>query len=247
MTEAATKITNLNTKPKVLILEDDLLYSKVLDYQLRSTGLCTIVCNSSEELFKNILSENLPDVFILDFNLGKGAPTGLEVCRKVKAYCGRPVVMLTGDNNVETLVSCLSAGAEQYIVKPCDIRELVARVEVTLRNYQLQQKSESAPLELRLDENIKLSWTKEGLVHNDGRSVKLSQFEMGLVELILKEPNRYIERDKAFFALYGYQMEPTNRSVDLLVSRIRKKMESLGSTCTIKSLRGHGYVLSSLP
>lgn len=247
MTEVITKITKLNTKSKVLILEDDLLYSKVLEYQLRSAGLSATVCNSAEELFKNISSENLPDVFILDFHLGKGAPTGLEICRKVKAYCDRPVIMLTGDNNVETLVSCLSAGAEQYIVKPCDIRELVARVEVTLRNYHLQKKNESTPLELGLDENIKLSWEREGLVHSSGRSVKLSQFEMGMVELILKEPNKYIDRNKAFFALYGYQMDPTNRSVDLLVSRIRKKMQFLGSTCTIKSLRGHGYVLSRLP
>lgn len=243
---AIQTIASLNSKKTVIIVDDDLLYGKILEHQLKSRSYAVRLCNSAKELFSSLSAEQIPDVFILDYNLGSNSPDGLEICRKLKAYCDRPVIMLTGNNSVETLVSCLSAGAEQYIVKPCDIRELVARIDVTLRNYQLQKKFESTSLELGLEEDISLSWERSGLVHRDGRVVKLSQYEMGLVELILKEPNRYIDRNKAFYALYGFEMEPTNRSIDLLVSKVRKKLQMMGSVHTIKSLRGHGYVLSKL-
>lgn len=246
MTVSAPKIGDFHNKTRISILDDDILYGKVIEYQLNSRGFSTTFCSSTSELFQRLATNHLVDVFILDFYLGSGEPNGLEICRKVKAYCDRPVIMLTSNNSVETLVSCLNAGADQYIVKPCDIRELVARVEVTLRNYQLSKLQLSTPLELQIDESLKLSGERECLVHNDGRTIRLTPQELGMLELILKEPNKYIDRNKAFLALYGYEMEPSNRSIDLLASKIRKKLSDVDSAYTLRSLRGYGYVLSKL-
>lgn len=227
----------------ILIVEDDEIYGRILDYQLRTHGYLPKVCSSTEKVFNIIKNEGVPDLFILDFFLGDNEPTGLDLCRKIISYFQRPVIMLTGDNRVETLVSCLNAGADQYIVKPCNSRELLARIEATLRKSQLQKQPPKTPLVLDIDENISLSWEDERLTHSDGRKIKLTQKEMGLLELFLKEHNRFIDRQKAFQTLYGYEMDPLNRSIDVLASKLRKKLREMDDAFRIKTLRGHGYVL----
>lgn len=235
--------TDIKKKGYISIVEDDRIYGRVLNYQLRSQGYVSELCSTSQRLFELIRSKGVPDLFILDFDLGEDEPSGLELCRKVISYCQRPVIMLTGNDSVETLVSCLNSGADQYIVKPCDIRELVARIEVTLRRSQLFKQSRKAPLFLTVDENITLSWEDECLTHSAGGEVQLTRKELALLELFLKEHNRFIDRRKAFQALYGYEMDPLNRSVDVLASKLRKKLRRLDDSYRIKTLRGHGYVL----
>ncbi|ALO47038.1 response regulator transcription factor [Pseudohongiella spirulinae] len=232
-----------NRKNSVVILEDDKIYGKVLEFQLRASGFESKLCGSTNALFNHIKTHGNPDIFILDYFLGDEEPTGLEICRRVVTYFNRPAIMLTGNDNVETLVSCLTAGADQYIVKPCDVRELVARIEVTLRRQDTRSSYRENSLTLPLDENISISWENESLQHSDGRISHLTQKELGLLELFLREQNRYIDRRKAFMSLYGYEMDPLNRSIDVLVSRIRKKLRELDDDYRIKTLRGHGYVL----
>lgn len=235
--------TDTKKKGNIVIVEDDRIYGRVLNYQLQSQGYVSDLCSTSQRLFELIKSKDIPDLFILDFDLGEDEPSGLDLCRKIISYFQRPVIMLTGNDNVETLVSCLNSGADQYIVKPCDIRELVARIEVTLRKTRLFNQPPKTPLFLNVDENITLSWEDERLIHSAGDEVQLTQKELALLELFLKEHNRFIDRRKAFQALYGYEMDPLNRSVDVLASRLRKKLRRLDDSYRIKTLRGHGYVL----
>ena len=231
----------IKKKSNILVVEDDEFYGRTLDYQLRSHGFLSCVCGSARSLFDVIKRDGVPDLFILDFFLGGDEPSGLELCRKIVGYFQRPVVMLTANNDVDTIISCLNAGAEQYIVKPCDIRELVARVNVTLRKNAVTTLDSRQPLFLRLDADISLSWEKGCLVHTNGKEVALTQKEIGLLELFLKEHNRFIDRRKTFHALYGYEMDPMNRSIDVLVSKLRKKLKSLDDDYQITTLRGHGY------
>lgn len=230
-------------QPRIIILEDDRLYAKVLSYQLKTLGYMTEAFQHYDEVKHRLNHDNTADLFILDYNLGDDQPTGLDACRKLKTYTDASVIMLTGNNNLDTLVSCLNAGADQYIVKPCDIRELAARIEASLRNRLHAKTNYDRQLILSLDENLHLEWNTESLISTSGQSVKLTDKEMSLLELILNSPGRSIERERCFLALYGFEMDPMNRSIDVLVSRLRKKISSLDSRYNIKNIRGSGYSL----
>lgn len=244
MTMGLPRPSEFNVRKKIMVVDDDTIYCRVLDYQLKSRGFNVVTSTSVESFMEAIKTSDLPDLFLLDYSLGENQPTGLELCRKVKSYFNRPVIMITGNDKVDTLVSCLSAGADQYIVKPCDIRELEARIHATLRNSPAERTQSNDVLELSIDKNIILNWAKECLVHRDGRKVSLTQKEIALLEIFLKEPNRYIEKRQAFYQIYAFEMDPMNRTIDLLVSRLRKKLKSLDNSYQIKSLRGHGYVIA---
>lgn len=231
------------TKKSIVIVEDDKLYGRVLDYQLNSLGYrCTLI-NSGHRLLEALPGLELPDLFIFDYFLGVDEPTGLALCRHVQSFCNVPIIVLTGNNKLETLVSCLKAGADQYIVKPCDIRELDARIIASLRKAPATENTKSRELKLQLDNDIALHWSDQALRHSNGSSVKLTDKEIGLLELFLSSTDRYIEREDAFQVLYGYEMQPSNRSIDVLASKLRKKLATLDPSYIIRTLRGRGYAL----
>ncbi|MDP1757062.1 MAG: response regulator transcription factor [Pseudohongiella sp.] len=230
-------------KKSIVIVEDDKLYGRVLDYQLNSLGYrCTLI-NSGHRLLEALPSLELPDLFIFDYFLGIDEPTGLALCRHVQSFCNVPIIVLTGNNKLETLVSCLKAGADQYIVKPCDIRELDARIIASLRKTPTQDSIKTRELKLQLDDDIALHWSDQVLRHSNGNSVKLTDKEIGLLELFLNSPDRYIEREDSFQILYGYEMQPSNRSIDVLASKLRKKLATLDPSYIVRTLRGRGYAL----
>ncbi len=231
------------TKKSIVIVEDDILYGRVLDYQLNSLGYrCTLI-NSGHRLMEFLPTLELPDLFIFDYFLGIDEPTGLALCRHVQSFCDVPIIVLTGNNKLETLISCLKAGADQYIVKPCDIRELDARIIASLRKSPSAENSNTRELKLQLDEHIVLHWTDQMLRHSNGSSVKLTDKEIGLLELFVSNTERYIDRADAFQVLYGYEMQPSNRSIDVLASKLRKKLATLDPTYIVRTLRGRGYAL----
>lgn len=231
-------------RKKIVLLDDDIVFGKVLCYQLKHAGLSLRFFSIADEMFQFLDTNPSVDLFILDYNLGSKAPSGLDICRKIKAVFGKPVIMLTGDRRIETLVSCLSAGADQYIVKPCDIRELVARIDVSLRHYQPQNTDTKSALSFPLDSSIRVSVTEQRLIRDDGEVLELSRIEMGVLELLIAAEGGLIHRERAFKALFGFPMDPANRCIDLNISRIRSKLRRLRSTCDIKSVRGKGYRLT---
>ncbi|MDO9476893.1 MAG: helix-turn-helix domain-containing protein, partial [Pseudohongiella sp.] len=98
-------------------------------------------------------------------------------------------------------------------------------------------------LKLQLDDDIALHWSDQVLRHSNGNSVKLTDKEIGLLELFLNSPDRYIEREDSFQILYGYEMQPSNRSIDVLASKLRKKLATLDPSYIVRTLRGRGYAL----
>lgn len=231
------------TKKSIVIVEDDKLYGRVLDYQLNSLGYRCSLINSGRRLMELLPTLELPDLFIFDYFLGIDEPTGLALCRHVQSFCDVPIIVLTGNNKLETLVSCLKAGADQYIVKPCDIRELDARIIASLRKLPAEDNGKTRELKLQLDEHVALNWTDQMLRHSNGGSIKLTDKEIGLLELFVSSKDRYIDRADAFQVLYGYEMQPSNRSIDVLASKLRKKLVTLDPSYIVRTLRGRGYAL----
>ena len=233
-------------KQHILILDGDLLFTRMLEHQLRQNGFTTTICNSTKDLYDFFTTKSVPDAFILDWHLGNSEPTGLEICIKIKIYCSSPVIMLTAHNDIDAVVASFSAGAEDYIVKPCDIRELTARLKAVLKRNSENGEKGKGTLEIPIDENLRLSFIQEALISSDGTIVNLTPHETGLVEILLSQPDMYIDRAAAFFVLYGYEMDPTNRRIDLLVSRLRKKLSMIEGGYAIKSIRGRGYKFGNM-
>ncbi|MGA1742649.1 MAG: response regulator transcription factor [Pseudohongiellaceae bacterium] len=245
MPACSPKPSELGQRPNVILIDDDNCFCKLLSYKLSSQGFRVSYFLSATPMFQYLKDHTPPDLFILDYFLGCNQPNGLEVSRKIISYIQRPVIILTANNKVETLVSCLNAGADDYLVKTCDIRELAARIETSLRRHNNRAVPESTPdnNELVIDSEIKLNWESECLIHSSGQQILLTQKETALLELFLKEGSRSINRKTAFMALYGFDMEPMNRSIDLLVSRVRRKLQLLDNRYQIKTLRGYGYAI----
>lgn len=215
----------------------------MLNYQLGGLGYQCKLINSGTAFLEYLPDSQLPELFIFDYFLGPDEPTGLTLCRRVRSFCDVPVILLTGNNTLETLVSCLKAGADHYIVKPCDIRELDARIISSLRRKTTSDTDRKQHMDLRFDDMLTLKWQEQTLCNQEGRQIPLTEKEFGLLELFAGTLDGYLGRDTAFQVLYGSDLQPANRSVDVLVSKLRKKLAGLDPCYRIKPVRGKGYLL----
>jgi two-component system, OmpR family, response regulator len=227
----------------IVVVEDDITYGAILKHILTSRGYNTTILESGNRLFHRLEKIGVPDLFILDYFLGDNELSGLDICRQIKNYFQRPVIMLTSKEDEDTLVTCLESGAQQYLIKPCTSRELVARIEATLRDCGHFQKHVNKPFHLHIDEKLSISRRDSAIVHANGKSIAVSELELIAMELIAHHPEKYLDRRNAFQALYGKEMPPANRSVDVVVSKLRKKLAALDRTYRLRNRRGHGYFL----
>jgi DNA-binding response OmpR family regulator len=149
--------------------------------------------------------------------------------------------MLTANGEMETIVNCLNAGADQYLVKPYRIEELIARIEAVLRLYPdrtaINRKREGLPFPVNID------WGERKLIGRDGSVIRLTEKELSLLELFIAAGDSLLDREKSFSAIYDKEMDPFNRSIDILVSRLRKKLMVVERNSDIMTIRGRGYHL----
>jgi two-component system response regulator MprA len=177
-----------------------------------------------------------PDLMVLDV-LMPGVD-GLEVCRTLRARGDRtPILMLTARDAIADRVEGLEAGADDYLVKPFALEELLARVRALLRRSG--ERTDERPLEfddLRLDP---VSYA----VHRGDRTLELTRTEHLLLELFLENPRRVLPRELIFDRVWGYDFGPRSKALDVYIGYLRKKTEAAGEARLIHTVRGIGYVL----
>lgn len=234
---------------KALVVDDDHLFGNMLKHSLPKDSYdVSVIGNYSDasafvEKHIAVKGRDLdtgvtapPDVIILDYFLDEGK-TGLELCRTIRSTSNIPVIMLTGNDSVESIVACLDSGADQYIVKPCQMTELVARIKACTRNrppaIDLNRKIEAAGITLMTDERI--------LVH-DRKRVELTEKECVLAEVLLLNLNQPVAKEAMRKHVYGNVTNVHSRNLDVLVGRLRKKLKAVGKF-RIYSLRNVGYKL----
>lgn len=236
-------------KRHIVVVDDDEIFAEVLCLGLNKSGFIASKFNSVNEFdeYLNSLPSAskvdvpLPALFIIDYHLDKPEVTGLDLCRRVKSKGAFPVIMLTGVDEVDTTVACLYAGAEQYVVKPYLLDELVARIHVVLKSWarvgaQPMPVEEGAALRLSLQ-------GKSRLLSCGEKSTKLTQREVSLAESLLGSLGVEMEREHIYFAIFGRAMEPFSRAVDILVARLRKKLKLVTEDYVIIPTRNSGYML----
>ena len=225
---------------KVLIIDDDRKHSELLQAYFKRFGINLICAYDSVEGFKK-LSREEPDLLLLDIMLpGKD---GFEICREVRKSSDIPIIMLTARGDVIDRVSGLELGADDYIGKPFEPRELVARVQATLRRTE---KTGFSSDEIRFEGLVINTETRS--VQVDGESVDLTSMEYELLVLLARRPGKKVSRDEILSELRGIDAAILTRSVDIMISRLRQKLgDSVKPARFIQTVWGRGYSFVGQP
>jgi DNA-binding response OmpR family regulator len=219
----------------ILIVEDDPDLASLLSEYLSGHDFSVSVLNTGETAVKTVLRTN-PDLLVLDLKLpGKD---GLEICRELRPLWKGPILMLTALKEETDMVVGLELGADDYVGKPVSPRVLLARIKALLRRGRGDADAESTVVgDLRLDHASRT-------VYLAGERVELTTTEFDLLAVLARRAGRVQERSRLIEELRGIDFSSFDRSVDVLVSRLRKKLgDDPSEPHFIRTVRGVGYVL----
>ncbi|CCO07394.1 response regulator transcription factor [Desulforamulus hydrothermalis] len=220
---------------KILIIEDDRNICELLALYFKKEGY-TVVLAHDGSTGLNLLHAEKPDVIILDIMLP--VINGLEVCRLIRQHYTMPVIMLTAKDTSEDKVAGLDTGADDYVVKPFDPKELCARVRAHLR----RQTSRQAAKNTLVVGNLCLDMAKYEVLLN-GAPVPLKPKEINLLHFLISHPNIVFSRDTLLEKVWGYDYVGETRTVDVHIKRLREKLENHATGWQIKTVWGIGYCL----
>ncbi|MCK5052947.1 MAG: response regulator transcription factor [Anaerolineales bacterium] len=222
---------------KILIIEDEERILQFLRRGLTYEGYRVLTAvNGTEGL--HIARDNQPDLVILDWMLPEIEPglDGLEVCRRLRAASDLPIIMLTAKESVSDRVQGLDAGADDYLVKPFALNELLARIRALVRRAKTEEPEILNFADLRLDTGTHQAFRGE-------RVVELTAKEYELLELFLRNPRQVLTRDLIYDRVWGYDFGGESNIIEVYVRYLRQKTESEGGLRLIHTVRGVGYVL----
>lgn len=223
--------------PLVLVVEDEDALATLLDYNLDKEGFRVARAADGEEALLR-LEEEGPDLVILDWMLPK--VSGVEVCRQMRARPETrrtPVIMLTARGEEADKVRGLDTGADDYVVKPFAMSELVARMRALLRRSRPELVDE------RLEYADLVLDRAEHRVTRSGRDVHLGPTEYRLLDFLMQRPGRVFTRERLLDAVWGPNTYVEVRTVDVHVGRLRKALKRPGAKDLIRTVRSAGYAL----
>jgi DNA-binding response OmpR family regulator len=226
---------------KVLLIDDDRRHSELLRTFLEKFGI-ELDCAEEAESGLAKLKSGEPDMLLLDVMLP--GRDGFSICREVRKTSDIPIIMLTARGDVIDRVSGLELGADDYIGKPFEPRELVARIQSILRRVDTRATKISDNLEF---DGLKID-TKSRTVTVDDRGVELTSMEYELLCILARKSGVKLSRDEILSELRGIDTAILTRSVDIMVSRVRQKLgDSAKPARFIQTVWGRGYVFVGRP
>ena len=223
----------------ILVVDDDVVICNLLDRYLTAAGYRVKTANNGEEMYRSIKIQ-APDLILLDLKMpGKH---GLELAKELRKDSDVGIIMLTGsDESVDKIVG-LEVGADDYVAKPFDERELLARVRSVLRRVLQDDTAQNEDKSIVKFSDWILDLTAHELRSPAGEEVRLTSYEFQLLSTLVKNPNRVFSRDKIMENITGRDWNPLDRSVDILVLKLRNKIEEdPHKPIFIKTIRGSGY------
>ncbi|MER5172066.1 phosphate regulon transcriptional regulator PhoB [Thioclava sp. GXIMD2076] len=224
-------------QPCVLVVEDESAQREVLQYNLEAEGFRVVMAVNGEEALL-MVKEEKPDLMVLDWMLPN--VSGIEICRRVKASGDTrhiPIIMLSARSEETDRVRGLETGADDYVVKPYSVVELMARLRTQLR------RTRPATMGERLNyEDIVLD-SAEHRVFRDGQALKLGPTEFRLLSTLMEKPGRVWTRDQLLDRVWGRDIYVDTRTIDVHVGRLRKALMAHGGDDPVRTVRGTGYSL----
>jgi DNA-binding response OmpR family regulator len=218
----------------ILLVEDEVKLARFIELELTSEGYQISVAHDGITAL-TLARESMPDIILLDWMLP--GMTGVEVCRRLRSTGNKvPVIFLTARDDISDRVVGLDAGADDYVVKPFSIEELLARVRAHLRRTQEED------ADLLQFEDLKLNRrTRE--VFRGSRSIDLTAKEFDLLEYLLSRPRQVFTRDQILERVWGYDFMGDSNIIEVYVRYLRTKLEAQQEKRLVHTMRGVGYVV----
>jgi two-component system response regulator MprA len=230
-----TSLADTALSPTVLIAEDDSEIRLALERILGYEGYRTVSVNDGAAAMGAVV-EHHPDLILLDVMMP--FVDGTSVCRRIRERGDHtPVLMLTARHAVADRVEALDAGADDYVVKPFELEELLARLRALLRRASGPSSADvlvAGPLELD---------TQRRQVTLHGNEIALTRTEFAILELLMRNVGIVLERSTIYDRVWGYDFADSSRSLDVHVGYLRRKLEADGTPRLIETVRGVGFVL----
>ena len=222
---------------RILVVDDDPALSEMLGIVLASEGFDTVFAADGSEAI-GAFHDSKPALVLLDLMLP--GINGIEVCKNIRAESGTPIIMLTARSDTGDVVRGLEAGADDYVVKPFNPVELIARIRARLREPQTADHETLRIGDLTIDVN-------GHEVHRGEQSISLTPLEFDLLVLLARKPQQVFTREVLLERVWGYQYKADTRLVNVHVQRLRAKIELDPDNPTIvTTVRGVGYRAGSL-
>jgi DNA-binding response OmpR family regulator len=220
--------------PTILIIDDDEKLNLLLKDFFKDFGFTTLTATHPEDGLK-IIKQKSPDIIILDVMLP--GMNGFEVCKTVRKFSSIPIIMLTAKGELMDRVVGLELGADDYLAKPFEPRELVARIQSVLRRIHPVEKNQ-----VRKFGSMVVDFNKH-TVEVDGKNIEMTTNEFLALCLLARNPNKVLNRDQILDEMSGIECDAFNRSVDITMSRLRQKLnDDPKNPSFIKTIWGTGYM-----
>lgn len=219
---------------KILIVDDDTNICELLRLYIEKEGFKTLIANDGEEAVDTARKEAV-DLILLDIMLPK--LDGWQVCREIRKFSDVPIIMITAKGEVFDKVLGLELGADDYIAKPFDTKEVVARIKAVLRRTAQDTKNDVKMVQY---DKLCINLTTYELIV-DGKPVDTPPKELELIYHLACNPNRVFKRDQLLDAVWGFDYYGDSRTVDVHIKRLREKLEGVSPEWSLKTVWGVGY------
>ena len=219
--------------PRIMIVDDDANICELVRLYLEKEGFETVLCLDGERALEEYKNRKC-DLTILDIMMPK--VDGITVCREIRKISDTPIIMLTAKGETFDKVLCLELGADDYIVKPFEGKELVARVKAVLRRYFKDEEAEKV-IEYP---NLKINLTNYELVVG-GNVIETPPKELELLYFLASHPNRVFTREQLLEDVWGFDYYGDSRTIDVHVKRLREKLEGYEEAWELRTVWGVGY------
>ena len=231
------------TAPRVLVVDDDPGIGDLVGRYLRGQGLPVDVVRDAMQL-RTAMQSPAFDVVLLD--LGLPDEDGLALMRELRACWSGPVIIVSGRGEPVERVVGLELGADDYLAKPFDLRELLARIRSVWRRARAQVTADNGDTGRLVFDGLMLDLDTRHLLGRDGEVVPLTSGEFALLRVLLAHPHHVLTRDQLMSGLHGRDAGPFNHAIDMQIGRLRRKVEpDPHHPRLILAVRGAGYLLAA--
>ena len=219
---------------KILVVDDDINICELLRLYLEKDGYSVITCHDGGAAIEMVAKDN-PDLILLDIMLP--VFDGWQVCREVRKTSNVPIIMVTAKGETFDKVLGLEFGADDYVAKPFDAKEVVARVKAVLRRTSVNTNAKSEVVQF---DKLLINISNYELIV-DGKSIDTPPKELELIFHLASNPNRVFTRDQLLDEVWGFDYYGDSRTVDVHVKRLREKLENVSDKWSLKTVWGVGY------
>ena len=223
------------SKEKILVVDDDVNICELLRLYIERDDYQVVIANDGEQAVE-LFNREQPDLVLLDIMLPK--MDGWQVCKEIRKTSNRPIIMLTAKGELFDKILGLELGADDYIIKPFEAKEVIARIHAVLRRTGTKEKKEKVK-EINWDK-LSINLTNYEL-RVDGKYIDTPPKEMELLYYLASNPNKVFTRDQLLDKVWGFDYYGDSRTVDVHIKRLREKINGVSDQWSLKTVWGVGY------